>query len=62
MEGKRMQTGRGKNGKSTVYSCEVLHRVLYPNVHKNGFKKKRIWLIRAHTEDLSVIYVVYYGK
>jgi hypothetical protein len=41
MKGERKQAGKGPESEAHIYYCEVLHRVLYPNTHENGFKKKK---------------------
>ena len=36
-----------------ILNCNVLHRVLYPQVHENGFKKKDRKVIHwVHNERL----------
>ena len=33
-------THEGSSSRRNLLKCNVLHRVLYPQVHENGFKKK----------------------
>jgi hypothetical protein len=40
MEGKRRESGEKEKTSEDIY-CEVLHRVLYPNTHRNGTGKKK---------------------
>jgi hypothetical protein len=41
MKGERKQAGKGPESEAHVYYCKLLHRVLYPNTHENGSKKKK---------------------
>ena len=41
MEGERRKTEGRKGEETHIYLREVLHRVLYPNTHENGLKKKK---------------------
>ena len=42
-----------------ILNCNVLHRVLHPQVHENGFKKKKNRQHKKTRECISLFYAMY---
>ena len=62
MKGERSKAGGGRGSEANIYYWEVLHRVLYPNTHGNGTKKKKKFRNAAKIKlwlNVLVVTVIY---